>query len=70
VQALNRAVALAPGSGFREDAMARLVDAHANMGAGARCRAAQAAYLRSYPQGVHASVVARRCAPSARAAAE
>jgi transmembrane sensor len=61
IQALQRAVALAPGAGFREDAMARLVDAYASAGATERCRSAQSAYLESYPAGVRASSIARRC---------
>jgi tetratricopeptide (TPR) repeat protein len=61
IQALQRAVALAPGAGFREDAMARLVDAYASAGAMERCRSARSAYLESYPTGVRASSVARRC---------
>ncbi len=61
IQALQRAVTLAPGAGFREDAMARLVDAYAAAGATERCRSAQSAYLASYPGGVHASAVSRRC---------
>jgi transmembrane sensor len=63
IHALQRAVALAPGAGFREDAMARLVDAYAAAGARERCRSAQSAYLESYPTGVRASAVARRCGP-------
>lgn len=63
IQALQRAVALAPGAGFREDAMARLVDAYASAGAMERCRSAQSAYLESYPTGVRASSIARRCGP-------
>lgn len=61
ISALQKAVALAPGAGFREDAMARLVDAYAAAGALDRCRAAQAAYLKSYPNGVHATAVSRQC---------
>jgi tetratricopeptide (TPR) repeat protein len=61
ISALQKAVALAPGAGFREDAMARLVDAYAAAGALERCRAAQAAYLKSYPNGVHATAVSRQC---------
>ncbi len=61
ISALQKAVALAPGAGFREDAMARLVDAYAAAGALDRCRAAQAAYLKSYPSGVHATAVSRQC---------
>jgi tetratricopeptide (TPR) repeat protein len=61
ISALQKAVALAPGAGFREDAMARLVEAYAAAGALERCRSAQAAYLKSYPGGVHATAVARQC---------
>lgn len=61
VQAFRRAIALAPGSGFREDAMARLVDAYAGLGRTAECRAARDAYLKSYPRGVHAGSVAEKC---------
>jgi tetratricopeptide (TPR) repeat protein len=61
ISALQKAVALAPGAGFREDAMARLVDAYAAAGSLDRCRSAQAAYLKSYPSGVHATAVSRQC---------
>lgn len=61
VNALRQAVALAKDSGFREDAMARLVRAYEGMGAVDRCREAQAAYLKSYPGGVHRTQVAGRC---------
>jgi len=61
IQALQKAVMMAPGAGFREDAMARLVDAYARKGALERCRSARSAYLSSYPGGVHASAVSRQC---------
>jgi transmembrane sensor len=61
IQVLQRAVALAPGAGFREDAMARLVDAYSAAGATERCRSARSAYLESYPMGVRAAAMARRC---------
>lgn len=61
VQPLERAVRLAPGSGFREDAMARLVTAYAAVGRGADCTRARDAYLASYPAGVHRDSVARGC---------
>jgi len=61
IQALQKAVMMAPGAGFREDAMARLVDAYARAGALERCRSARSAYLSSYPGGVHASAVSRQC---------
>ena len=61
VQAFRRAIALAPGAGFREDAMARLVSAHAELGQHAECRSARDTYLREYPRGVHAAAVSQRC---------
>ena len=61
VQAFRRAIALAPGAGVREDAMARLVEAHAKLGELAQCRTARDAYLASYPRGVHAASVATKC---------
>jgi hypothetical protein len=62
VSAFRRAIALAPGAGFKEDAMARLVEAYAALGETSQCRSARDAYLTSYPRGVHASTVAKRCA--------
>jgi len=61
IEALKKAVMMAPGAGFREDAMARLVEAYARAGAVDRCRSAQSAYLSSYPNGVHATAVSRQC---------
>lgn len=61
VQALERAVQLAPGSGFREDAMARLVTAYAAGGRGADCRRSRDAYLSAFPVGVHRDAVSRGC---------
>jgi TolA-binding protein len=61
VRALKRATALAPNSGFREDALARLVSAYDTMGATASCKEAQRSYLASYPSGVHAGAVRNRC---------
>jgi len=58
---LERAVVLAPGSGFREDAMARLVTAYAALGDSAGCSRARGRYLSSFPQGVHRQAVAGRC---------
>ena len=60
-QALSRAVRLASGSEFREDAMARLVRAYATMGADSACERARDAYLESYPSGVHATAIRRSC---------
>jgi tetratricopeptide (TPR) repeat protein len=61
IAALQKAVMMAPGAGFREDAMARLVEAYSRAGATERCRSARGAYLSSYPSGVHASAVERQC---------
>jgi transmembrane sensor len=61
VQAFRRAIALAPGAGFKEDAMARLVEAYAALGELAQCRAARDTYLESYPRGVHSTSVAKKC---------
>lgn len=61
IQALERSMTLAPGSGFREDAMARLVTAYARSGNAARCARARDAYLKRYPQGVHRNTVAKQC---------
>ena len=61
VQALERAVQLASGAGFREDAMARLVTAYAALGRSADCGRSRDAYLAAFPNGVHREVVARGC---------
>jgi hypothetical protein len=61
VSAFRRAIALAPGAGFKEDAMARLVEAYALLGDGGACRSARDAYLSAYPKGVHTKTVTRKC---------
>lgn len=61
IQALNQAVRLAPGSAFREDAMARLVEAYQRLGQTSACSSAQQQYLKSFPTGVHAATVRSRC---------
>jgi TolA-binding protein len=61
VWAFRRAIALAPAAGFKEDAMARLVEAYAALGERTACRAARDAYLASYPSGVHAAAVRKKC---------
>ena len=61
VRAFQSAIALAPGSSIREDSMAHLVEAYAASGQMALCEAARDAYLKGYPNGVHASVVGRQC---------
>jgi len=53
VQALERAVALAPGAELREDALARLVSAAAAAHDHPRCSRARTSYLTEYPSGVH-----------------
>jgi TolA-binding protein len=53
VQALEQAVALAPGAELREDALARLVAASAAAHDHARCARARSRYLTEYPSGVH-----------------
>ena len=53
VQALEQAVALAPGAELREDALARLVAAAAAAHDHARCARARTRYLTEYPAGVH-----------------
>jgi transmembrane sensor len=61
VSALERAIARAPSTGLREDAMARLVQAHAALGDGTRCRRTRDKYLAEYPGGVHVNAVKSRC---------
>jgi len=61
VQALERAVALAPGSEFREDAMARLVAANAGAHDMSACARARDQYLADFPSGVHKRTVAAAC---------
>lgn len=58
VRALERAVALAPGSSFREDALARLVTAYASVHNRAQCERARERYLREFPAGVRKRTVA------------
>ena len=53
VQALEQAVALAPGAELREDALARLVAAAAAAHDHPRCARARTRYLTEYPAGVH-----------------
>jgi TolA-binding protein len=61
VQALEQAVVLAPSSGFREDAMARLVAANAGARDAVRCARARDQYLAEYPGGVHQRAVSAAC---------
>ena len=61
VQALEQAVALAPGAELREDALARLAGASAGAGDRAGCARARERYLTEYPGGVHHRTVAAVC---------
>ena len=61
IDALETAIALSPRGPFREDAMARIVRAHAALGANAACVRAREAYLARYPEGRWANDVKRRC---------
>lgn len=61
IRALERAVALAPGSGFREDALARLVTSNRRAGNLAGCKRARSRYLQSFPRGVHRQKVSTEC---------
>lgn len=61
VSALEKAMTLAPGSGFREDALARVVTAHARSGNQTACQRAKQRYLKSYPRGVHRQAVLDQC---------
>jgi TolA-binding protein len=61
ISALEKAMALAPGSSFREDALARVVTAHARSGNLAECKRAKERYLRSYPRGGHREAVLEQC---------
>ena len=61
MQALEQAVALAPGAEFREDALARLVAASAGAHDGPGCTKARDRYLAAYPTGVHRRTVAAAC---------
>lgn len=60
-RALERAVELAPGAEFREDAMARLVAAHAASRDAAACVRARDQYLVQFPRGVHHRTVVAAC---------
>jgi transmembrane sensor len=62
VQALQQAVALAPGAELREDALARLVAASAAAHDRAVCARSRTRYLTEYPSGVHhRTVTAATC---------
>jgi hypothetical protein len=51
----------ARSAAYREDALARLIEAYERTNDAGSCARARESYLRSYPEGIHASVVARRC---------
>ena len=48
----------------REDALARLVRAHAALSQVQRCKQRRRQYLESFPEGVHSKAVARSCTPT------
>jgi transmembrane sensor len=58
---LQRAVRLAPGASFHEDALARLVTATERLDRREDCARARRAYLSRYPEGIHAGAVAKAC---------
>ncbi len=60
-EALDDALRLNPAAFYREDAQARQVQALDEMGDRDGCIAARDAYLASYPQGIRAVNIARRC---------
>jgi transmembrane sensor len=47
--------------GLGDDALARLVRAHATLGQTAACKSARSRYLKSYPEGVHVERVRASC---------
>ena len=61
LEALDDALSRGGGAFYREDAEARRVAIFDSMGGGARCVGARDRFLASYPHGVHASAVAKRC---------
>lgn len=61
IEALDTALALSPSGPFREDALARLVRAHDELGARAACQRARERYLAAYPEGRWAEDVRPRC---------
>lgn len=62
IEAFDDALALAPAAPFREDVEARRVEA-LDRAHDPRCAAAKQAYLKRYPDGLHAAAVAARCSP-------
>jgi FecR-like protein/tetratricopeptide repeat protein len=64
IRALERAGQLLADAGLREDAMARLVTALDATHEAERCLTARAAYLESYPTGIHVRPVAGACGVS------
>jgi transmembrane sensor len=61
ITALQRAIAIEPEAGYREDAMARLVYAYESLGAPIMCTKARDGYLAEFPKGAHATALAGRC---------
>ncbi len=60
-EAFGDALALGGNASLRDDALARLVEAHERAGNLAACRKAQLAYLAGESAGAHRAVVERRC---------
>ncbi len=60
IEPLTRA-ASGVGGGLADDALARLVQAHAKLGHIAACKSARARYLSNYPKGVHVERVRSTC---------
>ncbi len=49
------------GGGLGDDALARLVQAHAQLGQSGACKSTRARYLKTYPNGVHVERVRATC---------
>lgn len=60
-RSLNRALSASPTASFAEDALARLVRAHAQRGDAGACRDTRARYERQYPAGAYAKSLASLC---------
>ncbi len=58
---LRSALRLSPGGSFREDVLARIARAHAQMGQGEACAKARAAYQKEYPSGIHSGELSMLC---------
>ena len=61
IVSLEQALKLGPRAAFREDALARLARAYAQLGRRTDCRRARDTYAREYANGIHAAAVSRLC---------